>query len=375
MVSKSLRTAIAKFNSQRPSSRRVTWDGITQLGANQPGCIPQSIQHKAVRLHHSVARATEEKFQILAEMRNTVQHYLGKISLLQMAIEGHTLKESDYDRGEHSLLHAKKRSCVDELVRLSNFEKFDEFPELCQFLQSLGSSLSQDEQSSDMQERTSDTDLESIGSASHLSDYEEDELSEDDESDHTATHDTTCEDQWNISDSEMYPSESTFDTSERPTVRPTQTERSAERALRPTQTERSTERTVRPTQPERSTERALRPTQTERSTGRTVRPTQTERSAERTLRPTQTERSTERTVRPTQTERSAERTVRPTQTERTVRPEKERYSMQSENIAKSLEEECSSGDSGGEEMEVQTWRKEKLFRDEYMESTRVCATC
>ena len=113
MVSKSLRTAIAKFNSQRPTSQRVTWDGITQLGANQPGCIPQSIQHKAVRLHHSVARVTEEEFQILSEMRNTVQHYLGKISLLQMGL---TLKESDYDRGEHSLLHAKKRSCVDELV-------------------------------------------------------------------------------------------------------------------------------------------------------------------------------------------------------------------------------------------------------------------
>ncbi len=45
VVSKSLRSAIHKYNSQRPISQVVTWEGITQLGADQLG---GTIQYKAV---------------------------------------------------------------------------------------------------------------------------------------------------------------------------------------------------------------------------------------------------------------------------------------------------------------------------------------
>lgn len=279
VVSKSLRCAIVKFNSQRPVSQTITWEGITQLGANQPGCIPQSIQYKAVRLHHSVARATEEEFRILAEMRNTVQHYLRKISLLQKAIEVHTLKESAYDRGEHSLLLAKKSFCVDELARLSNFGKFGEFPELSQFLDKC--------EPFDSHEKTCDADLESIGSVSPLSECEEDIFSEDDYSDQDPTLHTTYYDMYS-SENEMHPTEST---SETPSVRPADTP--------------------------------------------TVRP------AER-----------------------QETTASPTQ-----------YPSQRQHTTiqkRSSQEESRSSE---EEMEVQTWRKEKLFRDEFIETTRVHAMC
>ena len=102
--------------------------------------IPRSIRYQAVRLYHSVARADEEEFRLLTEMRNTIEHYLSKLRVITMTMERDRVSDelNAYQCGEHSLLVSKKRQCVADLVRLHSYSKYGEFPDLNQFLDSIG---------------------------------------------------------------------------------------------------------------------------------------------------------------------------------------------------------------------------------------------
>ena len=93
VVTKQLKSKLDVYNSKHPPTRRVTWEGITQLDADQPSAIPCSTKYRAVRLFHKVARANEEEFRIMSKMRNTIQHYLCKFKVITASIPK---KWSDY---------------------------------------------------------------------------------------------------------------------------------------------------------------------------------------------------------------------------------------------------------------------------------------
>ena len=139
-MSKALRSALSKHNSQQSAAEQVSWEAITNLSNDHSSDIPRSIRYQAVRLYHSVARADEEEFRLLTEMRNTIEHYLSKLRVITMTMErDHVSDELNaYQCGEHSLLVSKKRQCVADLVRLHSYSKYGEFPELNQFLDSIG---------------------------------------------------------------------------------------------------------------------------------------------------------------------------------------------------------------------------------------------
>ena len=139
-VSKALRSALSKHNSQQSAAEQVSWEAITNLSNDHSTDIPRSIRYQAVRLYHSVARVDEEEFRLLTEMRNTIEHYLSKLRVITMTMERDRVSDelNAYQCGEHSLLVSKKRQCVADLVRLHSYSKYGEFPELNQFLDSIG---------------------------------------------------------------------------------------------------------------------------------------------------------------------------------------------------------------------------------------------
>ena len=139
-VSKALRSALSKHNSQQSAAEQVSWEAITNLSNDHSSDIPRSIRYQAVRFYHSVARADEEEFRLLTEMRNTIEHYLSKLRVITMTMERDRVSDelNAYQCGEHSLLVSKKRQCVADLVRLHSYSKYGEFPELNQFLDSIG---------------------------------------------------------------------------------------------------------------------------------------------------------------------------------------------------------------------------------------------
>lgn len=135
MVTKQLKLKLDVYNSKHPPSRRVTWEGITQLDADQPSAIPRSTKYQAVRLFHKAARANEEEFRIVSEMRNTIQHYLCKLEVITASILDITQsgEVTTYQSGARSLLLARKRQREQALTRLETFTSHGDFPELSQY--------------------------------------------------------------------------------------------------------------------------------------------------------------------------------------------------------------------------------------------------
>ena len=136
MVTKQLKLKLEMFNSKHPPAERITWEGVTQLDADQPRTIPHSSKYQAVRLFHKAARANEEEFRIISEMRNTIQHYLCKLEVITAAILD--IEQSGdittYQNGARSLLLTRKRQCETDLTRLNSFVSHGDFPELSHYL-------------------------------------------------------------------------------------------------------------------------------------------------------------------------------------------------------------------------------------------------
>lgn len=82
------------------------------------------------------------KFYI-SQMRNTVQHYLCKLDIINTAKQDiEDIDEPDlYQCGVPSLLAAKRKRCVLDLTRLSTFINHGDFPKLIQFLDSINSDI------------------------------------------------------------------------------------------------------------------------------------------------------------------------------------------------------------------------------------------
>ena len=135
MVTKQLKLKLDMYNSKRAPTRQVTWEGITQLDADQPSAIPHSTKYQAVRLFHKAARANEEEFRIMSEMRNTIQHYLCKLKVITAAILdiAQSNEVTTYQSGAHSLLLTRKRQCEQALASLETFTSHGDFPELSQY--------------------------------------------------------------------------------------------------------------------------------------------------------------------------------------------------------------------------------------------------
>ena len=123
------------FNSKHPPAERITWEGVTQLDADQPCTIPYSSKYQAVRLFHKAARANEEEVRIISEMRNTIQHYLCKLEAITAAILDieQSGNVTTYQKGARSILLTRKRQCELDLTRLNSFVSHGDFPELSHY--------------------------------------------------------------------------------------------------------------------------------------------------------------------------------------------------------------------------------------------------
>ena len=106
VVTKQLKSKLEMFNSKHPPAERMTWEGVTRLDADQPHTIPRCSKYQAVRLFYKAARANEEEFRIISEMRNTIKHYLCKLEVISAAI--HDIEQNGvattYQKGARSLL-------------------------------------------------------------------------------------------------------------------------------------------------------------------------------------------------------------------------------------------------------------------------------
>ena len=136
VVTKQLKSKLEMFNSKHPPAERITWEGVTQLDADQPHTIPRCSKYQAVRLFHKAARANEEEFRIISEMRNTIKHYLCKLEVISAAIRDIEQNgvATTYQNGARSLLFTRKRQCELDLTRLNSFIRHGNFPELSHYL-------------------------------------------------------------------------------------------------------------------------------------------------------------------------------------------------------------------------------------------------
>ena len=136
VVTKQLKSKLEMFNSKHPPAERMTWEGVTRLDADQPHTIPRCSKYQAVRLFYKAARANEEEFRIISEMRNTIKHYLCKLEVISAAI--HDIEQNGvattYQKGARSLLFTRKRQCELDLTRLNSFISHGDFPELSDYL-------------------------------------------------------------------------------------------------------------------------------------------------------------------------------------------------------------------------------------------------
>ena len=136
VVTKQLKSKLEMFNSKHPPAERMTWEGVTRLDADQPHTIPRCSKYQAVRLFYKAARANEEEFRIISEMRNTIKHYLCKLEVISAAI--HDIEQNGvattYQKGARSLLFTRKRQCELDLTRLNSFISHGDFPELSHYL-------------------------------------------------------------------------------------------------------------------------------------------------------------------------------------------------------------------------------------------------
>lgn len=140
VVTKQLKSKLETFNAKQPPTRRITWQEVTQLDADQPNTVPRSTKYQAVRLFHKAARADEEEFRIVSEMRNTIQHHFCKLEVITAAISQMGDSEvTRYQNGARALLLMKKNQCELDLARLNTFVSHGHFPELSEFLASLQS--------------------------------------------------------------------------------------------------------------------------------------------------------------------------------------------------------------------------------------------
>ena len=134
-MTKQLKLKLKIFNSNHPPAERITWESVTQLDADRLHTIPRSTKYHAVRLYHKAARANEEEFRIISEMRNTIQHYLSKLEVITTAILA--IEQSGdvttYHRGARSLLLTRKSQCEHDLTRLNSFITHGDFPELSHY--------------------------------------------------------------------------------------------------------------------------------------------------------------------------------------------------------------------------------------------------
>ena len=136
VVSKQLKLKLETFNSKHPPAERITWESVTQLDADRLHTIPHSTKYQAVRLFHKAARANEEEFRVISEMRNTIQHYLSKLEVITAAILAieQSGNVTTYHSGARSLLFTRKRQCEHDLTRLKSFANHGDFPELSHYL-------------------------------------------------------------------------------------------------------------------------------------------------------------------------------------------------------------------------------------------------
>ena len=138
MVTKQLKSKLEMFNSKHPPAERITWEGVTQLDADQPRTIPYSSKYQAVRLFHKAARANEEEVRSISEIRNTIQHliYLCKLEAITAAILDieQSGNVTTYQKGGRSVLFTRrKRQCELDLTRLNSFVSHGNFPELSHY--------------------------------------------------------------------------------------------------------------------------------------------------------------------------------------------------------------------------------------------------
>jgi hypothetical protein len=110
VVTKQLKSKLETFNSKHPPAERITWEDVTQLDADRPCTIPHRSKYQAVRLFHKAARANEEEFRIISEMRNSIKHYLCKLEVISAAIRDieQSGDVSTYQSGTRSLLLTRK---------------------------------------------------------------------------------------------------------------------------------------------------------------------------------------------------------------------------------------------------------------------------
>ena len=198
-VSKTLRSALSKHNSQQSAAEQVSWEAIMNLSNDHSTDIPRSIRYQAVRLYHSVARADEEEFRLLTEMRYTIEHYSSKLRVITMTMERDRVSDelNAYQCGEHSLLVSKKRQCVADLVGLHSYSKYGEFPELNQFLDSIGTHKQASEDYNTIEcineiQEANDDDTWSIDC--YNQDYDSDNISESSLCEDSDTMDSHCKD-------------------------------------------------------------------------------------------------------------------------------------------------------------------------------------
>jgi len=132
VVTKQLKSKLAIINAARCPTRRITWEQVTQLDGTD---FPVSLRHNAVRLYHTIARADEEEYTVLKEMRNTAKYYLDKLKELNEQLHAIDMAVSHFNKGKHSLLTWRRQVTINHLVKLETFLPHGDFPALSQFLQ------------------------------------------------------------------------------------------------------------------------------------------------------------------------------------------------------------------------------------------------